>query len=852
VLIGLDAGNPSLVRRFVDSGHLPNLARFIRNGRTCQVANEPGLFVGSLWPTALSGVGVDRHGVYTGIRPGPRSYAYIAESVQADPLWVDVARAGKRVAVLDAPFFPARDDIDAEQLVEWGSHDRYFGPSSWPTELLGQVVSEVGRHPICMVDHPLGYDRYAPCDSVHLSGQHRSLREIENLVADLTEGLAARHRLVSMMYDRGPFDLLVDVVGELHCAGHQLWALHDPAHPDHDPAAVDQLGGDPLLPLYQQVDDLIGLHLRRSATDAQVYVLLSHGMRVHFDGTNVLDEVVWRLDQVYRGRARPWLGPRSQTIDRFREVLPRATQRRGLPLMGAALRSTIGRRPTVRSEQSEIPGPGERLWYPIENNSVVAAIRFNRLHREPNGIVDDSMAAHATSWLSHQLAMTLNADTGRPIFDAVYPSDAHYRRHTDDGLPDLLCDWNHRAPINRVWSPSIGLVCSPYEGVRTGDHDIGGELLVLAGGVAPAKVPGMRAVDIAPTIRAALAVPMASSCGQVVRAMVPKGVEWSLRHPGESPSPPAEVPAADHDDVAELRGSVIDLRTELNGLRAAHHETRVLAESASRVARIALDVLATAAWIGAEPTSQNALISVIVPTRNRADLLATAIASVLEQSYTNLELVVVDDGSSDSTPDLLASLRDPRLRIMRIDVGEGEGAARNLGLESATGDIVCFLDDDNRFDPNWLRSLAWLFESDPSTKIAYGARLVDDRSHHRHGVAGGLPDLELNDWDDAENQQRCLVDVNALAHRPSTARFEVALPIFTDWAYLLDLTTAATPSRLPVLAVRYATWPVDRATVTHRHRHDELYHRVRARPRRPVRFLDQGSSERGGIQASNA
>lgn len=88
-------------------------------------------------------------------------------------------------------------------------------------------------------------------------------------------------------------------------------------------------------------------------------------------------------------------------------------------------------------------------------------------------------------------------------------------------------------------------------------------------------------------------------------------------------------------------------------------------------------------------------ISVILPTRNRAGLLPRAIGSVLAQRFRDLELIVVDDASSDDTPALLAQLDDPRLRVLRRERNSGAAAARNAGLALARGRYVAFQDDDD-------------------------------------------------------------------------------------------------------------------------------------------------------------
>jgi GT2 family glycosyltransferase len=94
------------------------------------------------------------------------------------------------------------------------------------------------------------------------------------------------------------------------------------------------------------------------------------------------------------------------------------------------------------------------------------------------------------------------------------------------------------------------------------------------------------------------------------------------------------------------------------------------------------------------------LVSVIVPTYNRAALVCRAIDSALQQTHTNMEVVVVDDGSTDDTPALLPRRyeHDPRVRYVRVENG-GVARARNIGIKNAKGDFVGFLDSDDYWLP---------------------------------------------------------------------------------------------------------------------------------------------------------
>ena len=97
--------------------------------------------------------------------------------------------------------------------------------------------------------------------------------------------------------------------------------------------------------------------------------------------------------------------------------------------------------------------------------------------------------------------------------------------------------------------------------------------------------------------------------------------------------------------------------------------------------------------------SARSLVSVVIATRNRAEMLRESLHSVLCQTYRRLEVLVIDDGSEDDTEDVVASLADPRLRYLRQEHA-GISAARNLGTESATGDWIAVHDDDDIMLPD--------------------------------------------------------------------------------------------------------------------------------------------------------
>ncbi|MDO6444315.1 glycosyltransferase [Colwellia sp. 1_MG-2023] len=106
------------------------------------------------------------------------------------------------------------------------------------------------------------------------------------------------------------------------------------------------------------------------------------------------------------------------------------------------------------------------------------------------------------------------------------------------------------------------------------------------------------------------------------------------------------------------------------------------------------------------------LVSVYIPTKNRQELLANAIDSVLQQTYPNIEILVVDDGSTDTTFEFLTHLANKHnnIVIFKNEVSKGACAARNIAIKHANGEFVTGLDDDDVFLPNRIASLVSAYD----------------------------------------------------------------------------------------------------------------------------------------------
>ncbi|MEZ5788185.1 MAG: glycosyltransferase [Xanthobacteraceae bacterium] len=133
--------------------------------------------------------------------------------------------------------------------------------------------------------------------------------------------------------------------------------------------------------------------------------------------------------------------------------------------------------------------------------------------------------------------------------------------------------------------------------------------------------------------------------------------------------------------------------------------------------------------------------SVILPTHNRVKTLPRAVTSVLAQSVPDLELIIVDDASTDETPAWLATLDDPRIRIARAERNQGPSAARNTGIAMATAPVIAFLDSDDAYLPDRLAVPLAVLERESDVICTLCSARREDKAGQGRAVL--LPDVKL-------------------------------------------------------------------------------------------------------------
>jgi glycosyltransferase involved in cell wall biosynthesis len=141
------------------------------------------------------------------------------------------------------------------------------------------------------------------------------------------------------------------------------------------------------------------------------------------------------------------------------------------------------------------------------------------------------------------------------------------------------------------------------------------------------------------------------------------------------------------------------------------------------------------------------LVSVIISNYNYARYLSAAIESVLAQTYTNFEIIVVDDGSKDNSRDVINQYeqRSPKQVKGIFQENQGQGAAFNTGFAAARGDIIAFLDADDVWKPNKLQRIVEAFQDSNTVGVMHQLESIDaeDKLLDKNYTRGRVPNIEL-------------------------------------------------------------------------------------------------------------
>lgn len=262
-------------------------------------------------------------------------------------------------------------------------------------------------------------------------------------------------------------------------------------------------------------------------------------------------------------------------------------------------------------------------------------------------------------------------------------------------------------------------------------------------------------------------------------------------------------------NVKRTQGELAEVRAEAKLALEVAHDVSLPAK-----------LLAFMSWLELHPPEdEGPLISVVLATRDRPEALRNAIASVVAQRYRNWELIVVDDGTAPETREVVERAGGGRLQLVE-GPRRGLSAARNAGLESIAGEIVCYCDDDNVMHPGWLHAVAHVFAERADVEVAYGVTIAEHRLPGERAPRGWWPSFWQLPWSRQTLLEENVTDAGSLAHRSwlEEARYDERVTTAEDWDLLLRLTEDREALAIPAISHAYTMRAPDRMSEAADHR----------------------------------
>ncbi len=144
----------------------------------------------------------------------------------------------------------------------------------------------------------------------------------------------------------------------------------------------------------------------------------------------------------------------------------------------------------------------------------------------------------------------------------------------------------------------------------------------------------------------------------------------------------------------------------------------------------------------------NETISVVIPSYNRATLIGRAIESVLQQTYSNIEIIVVDDASTDETESVVKRIKNDKLHYIKLKKNGGACKARNVGIRASKGEYIAFLDSDDIWNTDKLEKQMKILQEKKAKVVACNGWY--EKANTKRLIAN-RQDIEIVDFNDLLN-----------------------------------------------------------------------------------------------------
>ncbi|MBE6140583.1 MAG: glycosyltransferase [Firmicutes bacterium] len=220
-----------------------------------------------------------------------------------------------------------------------------------------------------------------------------------------------------------------------------------------------------------------------------------------------------------------------------------------------------------------------------------------------------------------------------------------------------------------------------------------------------------------------------------------------------------------------------------------------------------------------QESTEKPLVSIIMPVFNREDVVFDAINSVLNQSYLNWELIIVDDCSTDGTRNLLNTINNDKIKILFHETNSGSSSARNTALNESEGEIIMYLDSDNEWDSRYVEAMVGAFLELPDADALYSGQLIYNNSEKP--VA-----MRFASFNKSLLHNANYIDMNSFCHKRHVinkiGKFDEKLIRLVDWDFILRISNTFKIYSIPILLSKYYVTRADNRITDYTRSHISL------------------------------
>ncbi len=532
LVIGIDGADFDLIKPWVKEGKLPNLARLLEKGVHGELKSTIPPVSPPAWTSFMTGKNPGKHGIFDFTARKPNSYEVEfvnARWRKAITIWKLMSDAGKRICVLSVPVTYPPEKINGVMISGIdtpGATGGVADPSAvHPPHIHQEIWQNVGPY---LISPNLVAFKNDQCDKMLEAALQTVERKMETAL---------------YLFKKEPWDCFMITIGETDGITHRLWKYHDKNSPLSDDLSSQHKGADPILRIYQRVDEYLGKFQSLLDNETTIIIMSDHGHGGNSDKAVYLNR--WLEEQrllKFKSEKNGSLLP--SLLRRVISTNLHWAKTIGLKFLPPTLKKKILRKTKLANKMESWLRFSHIDWAHTtaysDETPYFPTIWINVQRREPAGIFEPGNEYEALrEHIIYELSRWLDPETGQRVVKKVHKREEIYSGPFVEKFPDLIIEWNLHNGYSYLFKSSHGINGKPISRIdekekaksKSGDHRDYGIFIAAGKNIKQrTQLSGAEIIDLAPTILYLLGIPIPSDMdGKVLTKIFQE--EYLTSHP---------------------------------------------------------------------------------------------------------------------------------------------------------------------------------------------------------------------------------------------------------------------------------------------------------------------------------